>query len=485
MKHRIIRALDLAKLAMRPALILSISLAMFLFAACESNHPSAQRDSNTVTGPQGLSGSLSKGASVSTSSVPLGSASSFAVLGYAGVTNASTSVITGDLGVGPAAPSATGFDLINNTIMYGAGGTVTTGLGMVNGTIYAGGPVADAAHNAAVIAYAYLAAQPAPVANSYAGATQLSQTLGDATSFNGGVPLTPGVYSFAPSANLQVGGTLYLDFQGNPDAQFIFQLGTTLVTMANSNVIALNTGNATCIGSNVYWAVGSSATIDGAEFVGTVIAKVTITMTSAANTSGVNNVSGRMFALGASVTMVNSTISVCGGSGGENPPPKPKPCRDYVTGGGWIEGTPDGKGHKKDDKVTFGVSGGIKNDKYWGKLSFNDHGKDGVKVKSTSVTGYKVIDLETRQIEGTCKINGKGSFTFTVVVSDNGEDGHKGKRDRNDTFSLQLSNGYSASGTLMGGNIKLHTKCGDSDKDDKEKYDDKDEEDGHKDCDDD
>jgi hypothetical protein len=469
MKHEIARTLTFAKLAMRPAVIMSISLAMFLFTACEMNTPSGQRDSNAVTGPQALNGSLSKTSAV----VPLGSASTFAVLGFAGVTTADASLITGDLGVGPGAPSATGFDLTLNRIV--GPGSVTDGIGgIVTGTIYAGGPVANQAHNDAVIAYNYLVAQvPYTI---FSGVTQLSQTPEDVTPFNGGVPLTPGVYRFE-SANLRAGGTLYLDFQGNPDALFIFQFGTTLVTMGDSKVIAVDNNNATCSGSNVYWAVGTSATIDGAEFVGTVIAKVTVTMTSAANLSGVNNVSGRMFALGASVTMVNSTIAVCGGSGGVIPPPKP--CRDFVTGGGWIDGTPDGKGHKKDDKTTFGVSGGIKNGKYWGHLSLKDHGKDGVKVKSTSVTGYIVLDLVTRQIEGTCKVNGKGSFTYTVVVADNG------KRGRNDTFSLVLSNGYSASGTLKGGNIELRTKCGESDKDDKESYDDQDERDGDHNCDDD
>jgi hypothetical protein len=87
----------------------------------------------------------------------------------------------------------------------------------------------------------------------------------------------------------------------------------------------------------------------------------------------------------------------------------------------------------------------------------------------------------TRQIEGIAKVNGKGSFTYKVIVVDNGE------RGRNDFFSLELSNAsgysYSASGTLKGGNIQLHTKCGESDKQDKESYDDNDERDGHKNCD--
>jgi len=446
----ILRKLSLTQLARRVAVITTVSLAMFVLAACDSNAPTDQRD---LTGPQSLNG-LSKTGSVSTSAVPLGTASTFAVMGSAGVTNATTSVITGDLGVGPAAPSATGFDLINNTIVYGSGGTVTTGLGIVNGTIYAGGPVALQAHNDAVIAYNYLIEQ---VPNTIYG--DVYQLDGDT--------ITPGVYNFPSSANLQVGGTLYLDFQGNNDALFIFQLGSTLVTMADSRVVALNNDNTTCSGSNVYWAVGSSATIDGAEFLGTVIAYTAITMTSAGNLSGVTEVSGRMFALGASVTMVNSQISVCGSSGGTIPP-APRPCRDFVTGGG-----------KLGNKATFGVSGGIKNGKFWGQLSFNDH--NGVKVKSSEVTAYIVLDPVTRLIEGIAKVNGKDSFAYKVIVVDNGEPG------RNDSFSLEVSNGYSTLGTLKGGNIQLHRKCGEEgrrgDRDNNEKYDDKDERDGHKNCD--
>ncbi|MEX2235263.1 MAG: ice-binding family protein [Cyclobacteriaceae bacterium] len=364
----------------------------------------------------------------------LGSASTFAVLGGTTVTNDGASLITGDLGVSPGT-AITGFQPAPlNTIM--GPGTVTGGLGIVNGTIYAGGPVAAQAHNDAVIAYNYLMDQTPNT--TYSGVTQLD-----------GLTFTPGIYSFEPSANLKVDGTVYLDFQGNNDALFIFQMGSTLVTMTGSNVIAINNNNQTCTGSNVYWAVGSSATIDGAQFVGTVIALTTITMTSDGNVLGSANVSGRMLALNGEVTMITNTISVCGGGGGGTLPPKP--CSDFVTGGGWIEGSDGGK-------ATFGVSGGIKNDKFWGQLSYDDH-SNSVKVKSTSVTAYIVINSVTRQIEGVAKVNGNGAFTYKVIVVDNGEPG------RDDSFSLEISNGYSASGTLKGGNIQIHRKCGESRKD--------------------
>jgi hypothetical protein len=447
--YTILRKLSLTQRVRRVAVVTTVSLAMFLLAACDSNSPTGQRD---LTGPQSLNG-LSKTGSASTAVDILRSASTFAVMGAAGVTNTGASLITGDLGVGPAAPAATGFDLINNNIVY-AGGTVTTGLGIVNGTIYAGGPVALQAHNDAVLAYNYLAGLTPDTV--YSGVTQLHN-----------MTFTPGVYSFAPSANLQANGTMYLDFEGNNDALFVFQTGTTLVTTAGSKVIALNNNNETCSGSNVYWAVGSAATIDGDEFIGTVIANTeAITMTSGAK------VFGRVFALTASVTLDTDTISVCGSSGGVFPPKPPKPCRDFVTGGG-----------KLGNKATFGVSGGIKHDKFWGQLSFNDH--NGVRVKSRKVTAYIVLDPVTRLIEGTAKVNGKGSFTYKVIVVDNGEPG------RNDSFSLEVSNdsgySYSTSGTLKGGNIQLHRKCGEEKRrggrGDNEEYDDKEERDGHKNCD--
>jgi len=449
MKNELVGTQPRTRRAVRAAVFVSIALAVFLLSACETNEPINQNNPNTLTGLQNQNKSLLKAASVV---VPLGSVSTFAVLGATTVTNDGASLIRGDLGVSPGT-AITGFQPTPLNAISGPG-TVTAGLGIVKGTIYAGGPVAAQTHNDAVILYNFLVSQVPDT--TYAGVTQLN-----------GLTFTPGVYRFAPSANLQVNGSVYLDFQGNSDAQFIFQMGTTLVTMSGSNVIAINDNNQTCIGSNVYWAVGSSATIDGAQFVGSVVATTTITMTSGAN------VSGRILALNGAVTMITDTVAVCTSSSGGGVPPEP--CRDFVTGGGWISKTSDAKHHEK-GKATFGVSGGIKHNNFWGQLSYNDH--DGMKVKSTSITDYIVIDPVTRQIDGICKVNNKGAFQFTVIVVDNGEPG------RNDSFSLNLSDGYSVSGNLLGGNIQLHTKCGESkDNDKKERYIDSDEDNGNKNCD--
>ena len=119
---------------------------------------------------------------------------------------------------------------------------------------------------------------------------------------------------------------------------------------------------------------------------------------------------------------------------------------DFVTGGGWITGTPTGA------KGTFGVAGGIKNGSFWGHLAYIDHGSN-LKVKGTGVTAYIVVDATTRRIVGTAEVNGQSGSTYQVDVADNGEPG------RADTFTLHLSNGYVATGVLDGGNIQLHQPC--------------------------
>jgi hypothetical protein len=149
---------------------------------------------------------------------------------------------------------------------------------------------------------------------------------------------------------------------------------------------------------------------------------------------------------GVDVVVASSTAgATCGLV--ETPPP---PC-DFLTGGGWIIGTPSGA------KANFGVAGGIKNGAYWGHLNYVDHG-NGMHVKATAVTGYAVDpnDPDCRIIDYAVTIDGQPG-TARVRACDKGEPG------RDDLFQIQLSNGYSAGGDLGGGqpgggNIQLH-KC--------------------------
>jgi hypothetical protein len=129
------------------------------------------------------------------------------------------------------------------------------------------------------------------------------------------------------------------------------------------------------------------------------------------------------------------------------PPPPPPTCPDFVTGGGWIVGTPSGA------RANFAVAGGVKSGALWGHLNYIDHGSNGPKVKGTGVTGYGVVDATTRWIEGSAEIDGQPGFKYRVDLADEGEPG------RADRFHLHLSNGYDATGVLNGGNLQLHNSC--------------------------
>ena len=74
------------------------------------------------------------------------------------------------------------------------------------------------------------------------------------------------------------------DFQGDKDAIFIFQIGSTLPTMAESGFVAITTGGDASGGSNVYWCVGSSAAIGGGNFMRTVAACTSIPLALASGT---------------------------------------------------------------------------------------------------------------------------------------------------------------------------------------------------------
>lgn len=215
--------------------------------------------------------------------VTLGSASSFAVLGASTVTNTGPSNISGNLGVSPGS-AITGFPP----------GQVS------NGSVQAANAVAGQAQVDAMAAYVTAAGMASPPGNDLTG-----QDLGGKT-------LVPGVYRFSSSAQLT--GTLTLDAQGNPNALFVFQIGSTLVTASDANVVVIN-GNNGCI--NIIWQVGSSATLGtGTAFVGRILALASITMTTDAS------LVGSAIALTAAVTMDSNDVTTCrtspGGVGGDH-----------------------------------------------------------------------------------------------------------------------------------------------------------------------
>jgi hypothetical protein len=116
----------------------------------------------------------------------------------------------------------------------------------------------------------------------------------------GGLTLTPNVYCFDSSAQLT--GQLTLDVQGDPNAVFIFKMGSTLTTASGSSVVFSN-GGPSC---NVFWQVGSSATFGTASaFAGNVVA-----LASATLTTGVS-VTGSVLARNGAVTLDTNTIARC------------------------------------------------------------------------------------------------------------------------------------------------------------------------------
>lgn len=205
-------------------------------------------------------------------SINLGTAGSFGVLAGSTVTNTGSSVIAGNVGVWP--------------------GTAVTGFppGVTGGTIHAGDAVAKTAQADLTTAY-----------NTAAGlAPSLTLTGQDL----GGMTLTPGVYFFASSAQLT--GTLTLNDLGNPNALFVFQIGSTLTTASNSAVVFTSS----LTDKNVYWQVGSSATLGTTTvFTGNILALTSITLNNGASIG-----CGGALAINGAVTLNNNVIgSGCGG----------------------------------------------------------------------------------------------------------------------------------------------------------------------------
>ena len=204
--------------------------------------------------------------------VDLGSASDFAVLAGSGITIAgavNTTTITGDIGTYPT-PAITG---LGNVVLNGANQTADTSLML-------------SAKND--LTSAFNTAAGAPVTTYYPAISDL-----------GGLTLMAGVYNDPTSFGLT--GTLTLDAQGNPNAIFIIQAGSTLITASSSSVVLIN-GAQAC---HVFWVVGSSATLGtDTDFMGNILADQSITLTTGAT------VVGQLLAENGAVTLDDNTITV-------------------------------------------------------------------------------------------------------------------------------------------------------------------------------
>jgi len=252
------------------------------------------------------------GASVGPTVPNLGAASTFGAFGGgAGITNMGiNTVINGDIGTTGVSTSMTGFHDAGTGCTY----TETAGnAGFVNGTVETAPPpptgtcpsegtavtlaIATQAASDALAAYNDLAGRPG---GPDPGAGQL-----------GGLTLAPGNYTAAGGSFLLTGSDLTLDGQGDADAIWVFQMASSLTVGAPGfprSVILINGGQA----KNVFWQVGSAATLNGAgggTMVGTIIAPAGVTFSTAGN-AAITTLDGRALGLSASVTMVNTVINM-------------------------------------------------------------------------------------------------------------------------------------------------------------------------------
>ncbi|MEB0136668.1 ice-binding family protein [Actimicrobium sp. CCC2.4] len=245
---------------------------------------------------------------------PLGAAVTFGTFGgSAGVTNMGIlTLINGDIGTTAISTSVTGLHDAGPGCTYTETGS---NAGFVNGLIYTAAPPPTAAcpseGNASTFAiatkvradaltlYNALAALPA---GSDPGAGSLS-----------GLVLAPGVYTAASGSFKLQGSDLTLDAQGNPNAVFVFQMASSLTVGGPGaafprNIILVGGAQA----KNVFWQVGSAATINaagGGTMVGTIVSQAGAAFSTAGNVD-LLTLNGRALSLGASVTLVNTVINV-------------------------------------------------------------------------------------------------------------------------------------------------------------------------------
>jgi hypothetical protein len=239
--------------------------------------------------------------------------------GGAGITNQGTlTVVNGEIGTTGTSTTMTGFydtSVAAVAGVYPCSYTVTpSNMGLVNGAINTAPPPPSGAcsseGNANTFAIATQAALEAQTAYTTLqalapGITLPSNELGNLT-------LTPGTYTSASFYQITT-GPLTLDAQGDPNASWVFQMGSYLTVgtpTASESVILINGAQA----GNVFWAVGGlpGAVINyggGGTMVGTIISQPGITVSSP-GVAAVTTINGRVLALNASTTIVNTVINV-------------------------------------------------------------------------------------------------------------------------------------------------------------------------------
>ncbi|NTW24308.1 MAG: DUF3494 domain-containing protein, partial [Lentimicrobium sp.] len=241
--------------------------------------------------------------------IDLGTASIFGAFGgNAGITNQGiNTVINGAISTTAASTLVTGFH-------DGLTGDVYTetplNVGLVTNGIYTAPPFPGTATSEAIAIEALIDANAAYL---FISPGLMPGGIDPGAGELGGLTLAPGIYKSASGTFNISNGPLTLDAQGDPNATWVFQTAAGLTvgiagpTGARS-VVLINGA----LPKNVFWYVGSAATINGAgggTMVGTIIATAGVTFSTPGN--AVQTVlNGRAISLIASVTMVNTTINV-------------------------------------------------------------------------------------------------------------------------------------------------------------------------------
>jgi hypothetical protein len=192
----------------------------------------------------------------------------------------------------------TGFHDATNTYTE-----TTLNIGLFTGTVYCGPPAPGTAETLAIATQA--ATDALTAYNTMAGLTHNTLQAPEL----GTLTLLPGIYKSSSGEFLITSGNLVLDGNGDPDATWIFQM-TAALTIGQpaipQSISLINGAQA----KNVFWQVGSAARIeDGSTMVGTIIADSGVTISTAGQTIQTTLI-GRAIGLNASVTMVNTTVTV-------------------------------------------------------------------------------------------------------------------------------------------------------------------------------
>jgi hypothetical protein len=244
--------------------------------------------------------------------IPLGGAAPYGTFGGgSGMTNQGVfTVVNGDIGTTGASSTVTGFDDSVGDIYT----ETPLNKGHVNGRVYTAPPTpggAGVGGNAMTLAIATQAASDANTAYNNLSPAAIPGGTDPGAGQLGGLTLPPGVYQSAGGTFQITGSDLTLDAQGDTNAVWVFQMAASLTVggpSAPRSVMMINGAQA----KNVFWQVGSAATINGAgggTMVGTIIANSGITFSTSGNVT-LTTLNGRAIGLNASTTLVNTVINV-------------------------------------------------------------------------------------------------------------------------------------------------------------------------------